>query len=91
MTKPLSDYRKRILYRAMHRGIKEADLIIGRFAQAELADMTDEAVAEFEALLEVPDQQLYAWIIGRQPTPPEYETDMMARVRAFDVAATIKR
>ena len=87
MTEELSPVRKRLLYRAMHRGFKEADIVVGKFAEANLAGFTDEEEAEFARLLDVPDQDLFAWIIGRAPTPPNYEGPVLTKMQAFDVAA----
>ncbi|MEM6649822.1 MAG: succinate dehydrogenase assembly factor 2 [Pseudomonadota bacterium] len=86
MTENLSPARKRLLYRAMHRGFKEADIIVGRFAEQHLGAMSDAEEAEFERLLEVPDQDLYAWIIGRQPAPDNYQGPILEKMQAFDVA-----
>lgn len=75
----------------MHRGFKEADIIIGRFARDNLATMTDSQIAEFEALLEVPDQELYAWIIGRIETPANYTGEVMAMLQAYPVATVLEQ
>lgn len=81
---PADDARLKMLtFRAWRRGFREADLILGPFADRELAAMSDADLAEFERLLEVPDQDLYAWIIGRQPVPAEYQSELMDRIRAF--------
>lgn len=69
MTDELEIRRRRLLYRADHRGFKEADLVIGGFARARLPGMGLAELDEFEALLEIPDQELYAWIVGREPAP----------------------
>ena len=87
----LPDDRKRLLYRAMHRGTKEADMVVGRFAQAHLAAMTDEEVTEFSRLLDVPDQDLYRWITLDRDVPDNYRSPLLSRMQAFDVAATIPR
>lgn len=86
MSENLSPSRKRLLYRATHRGFKEADLMFGHFAAARLATMTDAEEAEFARLLDVPDQDLYAWVIGRAPTPPNYEGPVLTELQSFDVA-----
>ena len=65
--------RRRLLFRAEHRGFKEADLVIGGFARAHLPGMDTPALDEFEALLEMPDQDLYAWIVGREAAPAELD------------------
>ena len=87
MTEELSPQRKRLLYRAMHRGFKEADIVVGQFAAQNLAGFTEAEEAEFARLLDVPDQDLFAWIIRRAPTPPNYEGPVLTRMQAFDVAA----
>lgn len=70
-------------YRAWRRGFREADLILGPFADAELAGLSDAEADAFEALLEAPDQHLYAWIVGREATPPECDHAVMRRIVAF--------
>lgn len=75
--------KRRLAYRARHRGIKEMDLILGRFAERHLAGMEAPALDRFEMILEVPDQTLYLWIAGNEPVPPEYDNDVMAMLRAF--------
>lgn len=79
--------RRRLLYRAAHRGFKEADLLLGGFAEKRLDSLTETQVAAFETLLAEPDQDIYAWIMGRAPTPPEFETDVMAMLRVFEPGA----
>jgi antitoxin CptB len=73
----------KLRYRAWHRGFREADLIVGPFADREVEAMTAEELDAFEALLDAPDQHLYAWIVGREPVPAEHDTPVMERLRAF--------
>jgi antitoxin CptB len=75
---------KKLKFRAWHRGFREADLILGPFADAHAQSMSGEELDEFEALLEQNDHDIYGWIVGRAPTPPQFETELMARLRAFD-------
>jgi len=91
MSADLTPDRKQLLYRAMHRGFKEADIVIGRFAEANLAGMSQGEVDEFRALLEVPDQDLYGWIIGRAEAPANFQGPVLQALQAFDVAATMDR
>ena len=74
---------KRLRFRAWRRGFREADLILGPFADAHAAEMTPGDLDVFEALLEVPDQDLYAWIIGTQAPDPEHDTPVLAAVQRF--------
>ena len=79
----LDDRRKRLLFRCWHRGTREMDLILGRFADAEIADLSDGDMAELERLLEVPDPDLYAALTGDIPLDPEYATALFDRIKAF--------
>ncbi len=74
---------KRLRFRAWRRGFREADLILGPFADAHAATMGDRDLALFEALLEVPDQDLWSWIIGREPPAPEHDTPVLHAVQRF--------
>ncbi|WP_298805213.1 succinate dehydrogenase assembly factor 2 [uncultured Lentibacter sp.] len=60
---------KRLKMRSMRRGIKEMDLILMRFAEAHLGEMSDEALDLYENLLEENDQDLYQWVSGQTPAP----------------------
>jgi antitoxin CptB len=73
---------KRARVRAWRRGFREADLILGPFADARLAEMTGEQLGQFERLLEENDHDVYAWIVGAAPTPTEFDNEIMAALRA---------
>jgi antitoxin CptB len=74
---------KKLKFRAWRRGFREADLILGPFADQHVAGFSPELLDQFEQLLEVPDQDLYAWITDREPTPAEWEGDLMRRIKEF--------
>jgi len=73
----------RVRFRAWRRGFREADLILGPFADSHARDLTPEDLARFEALLDQPDPELYGWIIGTEPTPARFDHELMRRLRAF--------
>jgi antitoxin CptB len=75
--------RKRLRFRAWHRGMREVDLLLGRFADAHLPDLGPADVAGFEALLDVPDPELLAWITGETEVPAEKRSPILARILAF--------
>ncbi len=79
----LDERRRRLLYRSWHRGMREMDLVMGRFADATIADLTDAELAQFEALSEMPDPDLYAWICGDAPAPREVDTALFRKLCAF--------
>lgn len=59
------------------------DLIVGRFADAHLADLSDDELDQLEQLIELPDPDLYAALTGARPIPPEYDGTLFARMRGF--------
>jgi antitoxin CptB len=76
----LDERRRKILFRAWRRGLREMDLVMGRFADANLPSMSEADLDEFERLLDVPDPQALAWIIGESTPPPEFDTPLLARL-----------
>jgi antitoxin CptB len=79
----LDPRRKRLLFRSWHRGIREMDLVLGGFADAHIAELSDAELDEYEAWLEVPDQQMFTWVNGSQPAPAEIDTALFRRLRDF--------
>jgi antitoxin CptB len=75
--------RRKLLFHAWHRGMRETDLILGRFADAVVAQLTDAELAQFEQLMEVPDRELLAWVTGEAAVPPAFETPLFHRLRDF--------
>ena len=82
----LDDRRKRLLFRCWHRGTREMDLILGRFADIEISGLSDADLAEFERLLEVPDPDLYAALTGDKQLAPEYAGALFHRIKNFRAA-----
>lgn len=80
--------RKKILWRATHRGMKEMDLMLGGYAQSNLAQMDSDDMDMFETILEISDAQLTDWITGKTPTPDYVKTKMFAEIKAQSFATT---
>ena len=78
----LDDRRKRLLFRCWHRGTREMDLILGRFADAMIASLSDDELGRLERLIEVPDPDLYAALTGDKPLAPEYAGALFDRIQA---------
>lgn len=76
--------RKRLLYRSRYRGLHENDLLLGRFADARLAGLSEAQLDRFEALLERPDNDLYDWITDRRPAPAECDHDVLRMIIKFN-------
>ena len=79
----LDERRKRMLFRAWHRGMREMDLIMGKFADAEIGEMSEADLDDFERLSDVPDPEIYIWITTNAVVPPQHDTALLKRLRAF--------
>jgi antitoxin CptB len=79
----LDERRRRLLFRAWHRGSRELDLLMGPFADAHIEHLSESELAAFEALTEVGDPELFAWIVGEELPPAAYDTPVLRRLRAF--------
>jgi antitoxin CptB len=75
--------RKRLLWRANHRGIKEMDMVIGGFAVSRLGGMTSEELAAFEIILDIPDQELLAWLTNQETVPPHQASPLLTEILAY--------
>ncbi len=73
---------KRMAMRSWRRGTKEMDLILGPYADAYLAQMDPAALRMYNLLLEENDQDLYAMILGQQPSPPHLGA-LLGEIGAF--------
>jgi len=85
MTDDLSPHAvrlKRLSFRAWHRGMKELDLILGRFADERLTTMSEDELAMFEEIIALPDVSLYRWLSGREAVPPAHDSAMLAVLKA---------
>jgi antitoxin CptB len=82
----LSERRRRLLFRSWHRGIREMDLIMGRFADSCIETMSEAELDAYERLIEVPDPVLYGWIGDFDPVPSDFDTALFQRLKAFHVA-----
>jgi antitoxin CptB len=83
----LEPRRKRLLFQSWHRGTREMDLLLGRFADATIQDWTEDETAEMEQILRVPDTELYRWITGQDTVPDNHRSEMLTRVIEFHKAA----
>ena len=83
MTDDLDVRRRRAMYRAAHRGTKEMDALIGRYADAKLPGIGDSALENFERLLAVADPILQAWIWDKEPVSGSEFEDLVQEIRTF--------
>ncbi|HEV7458471.1 MAG TPA: succinate dehydrogenase assembly factor 2 [Roseococcus sp.] len=81
-TPELPPRQRRLLFRALHRGTKECDLMLGGFVRRHIATLDAAALEELEAILELPDVDLADWLSGRRPIPPEARGPLLLRIAA---------
>ena len=74
--------RKRLRFRAWHRGTKEMDLLMGSFVDTWLSEFGDIELAELEKIIDYNDIDLYAWLTGRQPIPANVDSELMQKLKA---------
>ena len=81
----LETQRKRLLYRSIYRGNKENDILLGQFARAHIAEFGAAELEQYERLLSASDNDIYDWVAGKTPVPPEADTAVLRRLMAFRV------
>jgi antitoxin CptB len=87
MAQPSDPRRRRALFRSWHRGLRETDLLLGRFADAEIAGLNDRDLADYESLLDAQDRDVLAWLTGEAEVPPDYDTPVFRKLRDFHTHA----
>lgn len=81
---PDSDIRrKRLLWRATHRGIKEMDLILGGFVTRNLSGFSEAEIDELERIMDIPDQDMLTWATKQAEIPAEHASPLLTRILAY--------
>jgi antitoxin CptB len=80
---PLEATRKRLMWRASRRGIKEMDIMVGGFATQALPLMSESELKTFETLLDIPDQLLLSYVTEQEPVPEHLDAPMLRALLAF--------
>lgn len=74
---------RKLKFRLWHRGIREMDLVMGGFADAELMKLSEAELSEVEGWLDIPDQQMFAWVNGSETPPADLDTPLFRKLRTF--------
>ena len=82
-TSDLDVRRRRAQFRSWHRGMREMDLLMGRFADAHMATLDAAELGDFEALLDLPDREVLCWFTGEVDIPSAYDTPLLRKLLAF--------
>ena len=78
---------RRLKYRSTYTGTKETDVLLGSFVDRHLADLPPELLDQYEALIENSDPDLFMWISGRKPVPPEWDTPVMKMLQDYRIGS----
>lgn len=73
----LDNRRKRLLFRAMHCGMQENDVLLGEFAKTFIADFDDAQIAAFERLLDENDNDIFTWLTTERGFPERLDENLM--------------
>ena len=79
----LSMRRRRLRYRAWHRGTKEMDLVLGPFVDAHLEGYGPSELDRLEALMDEEDTDLLKWVMGQEPVPPAADAALLKTIIAY--------
>jgi antitoxin CptB len=86
----LDPRRRRILFRARRRGLREMDLALGAFTDAHLATLTEAELEEVEIWLDLPDPDILSWLMGEAAIPPRFDTPLFAKLAEAPREAALK-
>jgi antitoxin CptB len=79
----LDAHRRKLLFRSWHRGMREMDLILGTFADAEIGVLTDDEIDQYERLLDTPDPEFLPIVTGERPVPVDIDCPVLRKIIAF--------
>ena len=74
---------RRLVYQSSYTGMKETDLLLGRFAKLHLHGLTDDELGQYEALLDAGDDRIYAWVVAGEPVPKMHDNRVLDLIKDF--------
>ena len=75
---------KRLIYQSMHRGCKETDTLLGKFAQKQLNNLSSKELSLYESFISENDWDIYAWLVGTLPIPEKHRNGVVQSILEFD-------
>ncbi|WP_137931013.1 succinate dehydrogenase assembly factor 2 [Mesorhizobium comanense] len=78
----LDAHRRKLLFRSWHRGMREMDLILGTFADAEIGNLTAGEIEQYEKLLDISDTDFLPLVTGERPVPPDIDCAVLQKILA---------
>lgn len=77
--------RKRLIFRSWHRGTREMDLILGRFADQYVSAFSEEELAQYDQILSHSDPDLYNWVSEKEQVPANLLNDVLQKLIDFNL------
>ncbi|MGI9482197.1 MAG: succinate dehydrogenase assembly factor 2 [Hyphomicrobiales bacterium] len=75
--------RRKLAYRAAHRGMKEMDVILGGYVARNIDTMSAEELDVLEQIISLPDTDLLNWVTGREKVPDEHKSQLLEAILAY--------
>ena len=75
--------KKQIIYRSMHRGTKEMDLLLGNFVKKHIDNFSNTDLKDLEKLLFIEDDIIYKWYFQKYPDIAIPNTKVSAMLKNF--------
>jgi antitoxin CptB len=79
----ISITRKRLIFRSWHRGTREIDLLLGKFAEAHIPQFDAQQLAAYDRFLNNSDPDIFNWITGQEPVPPAEDNAVVSLLLKF--------
>jgi len=80
---PLDTRRRKVQYRAWHRGMREMDLIFGKFVDENITTLSESDLDALEVLMEEQDRDIFMWLTGEASVPDHFDTSVYRAVKTF--------
>ena len=75
--------KKQIIYRSMHRGTKEMDILLGNFVKTYIDVFDDKELQDLEKLLFVEDEIIYNWYFKKNSSNKISDTKVSLMLKNF--------
>ena len=74
---------KKLIYQSKNRGCKETDILLGKFADQFLHEMSIEDLHNYETILQQNDADIVDWITHKAPVPDIVNNDAMKKLLSY--------
>ncbi len=79
----LEKLRKKLIFRSWHRGTREIDLLLGKFANSHINEFDKNMLLQYDGLLQNNDLDIYNWITGKTQPPANAKCDVLQQLVNF--------